>query len=322
MLFDMLFNREIRKILRTSPKKSKKNKIVQSEYNSPSFYKIGDYNFQNLIDLHEIWVKTDGEQGEQLKISDLDLHGCDLSNVNLFRASLTNCDLSQSKLSGVNLWGANLTGSVFWKSDLSNSILIGAFAKDADMSNADLKNSCTWGADFHNANFRSVNISNCDMSYSNFDEIHEMGSAIYSKKTILSYVTGSNNTWSTNLPMKKQWESQNFLLTFKKNHAYLYFIWKLTCNCGESIIRWLLWNIVLLGIFSIIIIQNPTWIDLGDYNSALSPLYFSFVTFVTLGYGDFLPTCWQGQALAMCISALGYMSLGALITIFSKKIVI
>ena len=51
-----------------------------------------------ILDNHKLWLKTDGEQGEQA-----DLWGADLSGANLGRA-----DLSGANLSGANLWRANL----------------------------------------------------------------------------------------------------------------------------------------------------------------------------------------------------------------------
>ena len=48
----------------------------------------------------------------------------------------------------------------------------------------------------------------------------------------------------------------------------------------------------------------------GDFTSTLiTPLYFSFVTITTLGYGDFSPVEWPGQLLVVTEVGLGFLLL-------------
>lgn len=49
-------------------------------------------------------------------------------------------------------------------------------------------------------------------------------------------------------------------------------------------------------------------------------IYYSVITFTTLGYGDYLPKEGWGQAVATCEVILGYLMLGILVSILSKKI--
>ncbi len=325
-LGELFFNRKLKKLLMPNSKKvktkAKAKARARATYRPPSSFYIGGVCLEDKLKAHKRWVDSDGSEGERLEIENADLHGCDLSEQVFFRARLIRCDISQANLRSANFWGADLSYSIFWQSDLEGAVLVGADATYTDMSGANLRHMCSWGADFKHSNWRGCDISGADVSYSDFNDVAELGSVKYSRKTTLNHVKATSDTWDTNLPMRKQWETQNFLLTFKKNHPFLFWLWKITCNCGESIGRWILLNFTLLVIYSLVITANPGWIDLGSYDSVFSPFYYSFVTFVTLGYGDFLPTCWQGQILAIIISASGYMSLGGLITIFSKKIVI
>ena len=60
-------------------------------------------------------------------------------------------------------------------------------------------------------------------------------------------------------------------------------------------------------------------VDYGDYETAISPFYYSVVTLTTLGYGDVLPASVPAQIVAMCEVVLGYVMLGGLLSIFSNK---
>jgi hypothetical protein len=61
-------------------------------------------------------------------------------------------------------------------------------------------------------------------------------------------------------------------------------------------------------------------IDYGDYQTSLSPLYYSVVTMTTLGYGDAVPTSIAAQILASIQALLGYVGLGGLLSILSNKL--
>ena len=57
-----------------------------------------------------------------------------------------------------------------------------------------------------------------------------------------------------------------------------------------------------------------------DY-TPVTELYFSVVTFSTLGFGDVTPCNMAGQIAVMCEVFLGYVMLGGLISIFAMKLV-
>ena len=61
-------------------------------------------------------------------------------------------------------------------------------------------------------------------------------------------------------------------------------------------------------------------IDYGDYETGLSPMYFSIVTMTTLGYGDILPLSVPAQILVVIQVLVGYIMLGGLLSIFANKL--
>ena len=59
--------------------------------------------------------------------------------------------------------------------------------------------------------------------------------------------------------------------------------------------------------------------DFGEGATWLTPIYFSTVTFTTLGYGDITPSTSLPQILVMVEVTLGYIGFGGLLSIFAAK---
>jgi voltage-gated potassium channel Kch len=60
-------------------------------------------------------------------------------------------------------------------------------------------------------------------------------------------------------------------------------------------------------------------VDYGDYETWLSPMYYSIVTMTTLGYGDAVPASTGAQLVAMFEVLIGYIMLGGVLSIFATK---
>jgi hypothetical protein len=113
---------------------------------------------------------------------------------------------------------------------------------------------------------------------------------------------------------------ENYLHEFRRQSAVtelLYKLWWLTSDCGRSSVRWGLWTMAaalfFAGLYSLLDV------DYGDYPTAFSPLYYSFVTLTTLGYGDVVPASPQAQVVAVIEVIVGYVALGGLLSIFATK---
>jgi len=60
-------------------------------------------------------------------------------------------------------------------------------------------------------------------------------------------------------------------------------------------------------------------VDYGDHPTSFSPLYYSFVTLTTLGYGDVVPSSPGAQVVSVVEVVVGYVALGGLLSIFATK---
>lgn len=112
-----------------------------------------------------------------------------------------------------------------------------------------------------------------------------------------------------------------YLDEFKTRYPIAYFFWKILANCGRS---WLLWGAWALGFafgFGLIFMaMGPKAFDLRHDDTGFSFIYYSFVTFTTLGFGDITPTTLTAEILATIEVLLGYIMLGGLISILANKL--
>jgi hypothetical protein len=126
----------------------------------------------------------------------------------------------------------------------------------------------------------------------------------------------------------------------KKNN-YLAFIsyslWKYSCQYGTSLLRWFATSIIIIIIFGTLYshydlnLKNEALnhfmqaikpsIKISSVDNGFSPFYYSVVTFATLGYGDITPSDLAGQVFSVIEVLTGYLMLGGLLSVFSKKII-
>lgn len=257
------------------------------------------------------------------------LHDADLTNVELLGADVSGADFSNSNLdragfgqvtghhalffgarcSGATFSAADLTGSDFRaakldKSRMLNTVLTDAVFTAATLSDVDLTGAAVGGACFRDADLRGAQLRN----------ITEYHRADWINADIQNVdFTGA---WL----VRRHIQDENYIHEFRsqsKAHEQLYRLWSITSDCGRSLTRWSLWTVLVAMIYAGF--YTLVDIDWGDYETPLSPVYYSVVTFTTLGYGDVLPGSTGAQLLAMSEVVLGYFSLGGMMSILSDK---
>jgi hypothetical protein len=132
----------------------------------------------------------------------------------------------------------------------------------------------------------------------------------------------------------RQSKDDMYLINFKKRHPIMFFLWWLFADCGRSITRWALWSFFLSMLFAFIyhnvfyLNDITTFTDLKkifidnihDTWPGFSFIYYSVVTFTTLGFGDIVPKPGWLQFWVMAEVILGYIMLGGLISILANKL--
>ncbi len=119
----------------------------------------------------------------------------------------------------------------------------------------------------------------------------------------------------------------------------LFLLWEATCHCGRSFTLWAGWSLFFALLFAIAYTPSPDWMPghnfwqehgpvfeqtaeayKGESVGYWSCLYFSIVSFTTLGFGDIATANSFARVLVTLEVILGYVMLGGLISIFANKL--
>jgi len=155
-----------------------------------------------------------------------------------------------------------------------------------------------------------------------------------------------HNVISIGLPFISEFfyiQHQEFLrkalkLEKKTLKYYTNTFWKVTSSYGTSIPRWLIFSTLVVLFFGCIFSSFPCpnfvpnfiknflysinpEISISNIKNHFSPFYYSIVTFTTLGYGDITPNNLAAQVYSVFEVFIGYVMLGVLLTVFSRKFI-
>lgn len=295
--------------------------------------------------------------GEDLKghdLSGIDLSGADLSNADLSNARLLGTNLSgavlfRCNLTGVNALGADLTnadltevraptavlgscrldGANLFSADLADATLSEASLVGADLRSASLPRARLRGADLRETELRSADLTGADLTGASVDHA-DFGDALLPGAAVRGITGHPNANWigvdisdidfNGAYALRRTIMDENYLHEFRAASRWsnvLYLAWKLTSDCGRSLTRWAAITLAMAVAFGLAYTQVN--IDYGDYETSLSPFYFSVVTLTTLGYGDVLPASLGAQVVVLFEVIMGYFMLGGLLSIFATK---
>jgi uncharacterized protein YjbI with pentapeptide repeats len=251
---------------------------------------------------------------EETQLLGADLTGADLTNANAFSAMLGRSDLTDAVL-----FNATLNDATF-----SHANLTGADLRTANLKGARLREATLVRTDFSRASMQGADLTQSDVDHAIFRDTDLSRSRV---KAVTGYSTADwigidilDADFAGAYMVRRTIMDQNYLYEFRhKNrlNSYVYILWSLTSDCGRSFARWVLWTGVIAALFAVA--YGFVDIDYGDYETALSPLYYSIVTMTTLGYGDALPASLGGQIVAMIQVLIGYIMLGGVLSIFATK---
>ena len=292
-------------------------------------------------------------------ISGFDLSGYDLSHANLNRANLTGANLCYTKFYEASLEQSILDECEFIGADLNHASLNECSAKRCGFGGADLSYASMINADLNDATLSRSVLHHADLRASDLTKARlseaDLSDAIFMRTKLVDSDLKQSNVSGTNFELadmqgcrllgiknfkKAKWVGadirgldlrgaylvrryigdENYLYEFQASsrfHKALYYLWWASSDCGRSLLRWFVWLFCLTMIFAGIYTQVS--IDYGDHATAFSPVYFSFVTLTTLGYGDAVPASLAAQVVVTLQAITGYMGLGGLLSILGNK---
>ncbi len=225
--------------------------------------------------------------------------GADLSHASIIHADLSKATLSRSKLIHTDLRASNLKNARLSEADLSHAIFTRALLVESD-----LKQSVVTGTTFELADMQGCRL----LGIKGFKKASWIGADIRGMDLRGAYL------------VRRYIADENYLFEFQKMskfHSVLYLLWWASSDCGRSLLRWFVWlssaTLIFAGIYTLVDI------DFGEHATVLSPIYFSFVTLTTLGYGDAVPASIPAQIFVTLQAITGYMGLGGLLSILGNK---
>jgi uncharacterized protein YjbI with pentapeptide repeats len=280
--------------------------------------------------------------GTYLSMADLhdaNLHGVNLHEANLHGANLQGAYLGEAILHRANLQGANLQGVNLCWASLYLANLQGANLYEANLQGADFHWASLYLANLHRANLHRANLQGAslfqanlygaDLSAANL-EAADVTNIKYDKKVRFHGIRIDG--CYGNAQFKRHAQDQDWLKGFldtretRRQKAWAWF-WKESCDYGRSFGRWALLSSLLAIFFgSLFYILGPKAFDIAHLPKYPSPwglgsmLYYSVVTFTTLGFGDVVPKTIPAAILVMIEVIIGYIMLGGLISILANKL--
>ncbi|WP_461208766.1 pentapeptide repeat-containing protein [Desulfocurvus sp. DL9XJH121] len=274
---------------------------------------------------------------EKTDLSEAHLEGSHLSmtfleGAYLRRAHLEKANLSLAHLEGVCLGQAHLEGANLWAAHLEG----------LDLRDAHLKGTVLRGADLRNCNVAGVRY-NRRGPYRGIRLEGAYGSQRFLRHAKDQDFIEEFRDWDVDMrpwkwPWKRllQWKTWRFWewnwnpRTWRWRFFLLYLPWLIFADCGRGFLIWAGWSILLAFLF------GCAYWGLGEgafhashlastKSGAGSPgflalLYYSIVTFTTLGFGDIVPKTGLAAFFVTLEVIFGYVMLGGLISIFANKL--
>jgi len=251
-------------------------------------------------------------QGAELLSADLS--GADLRHAKAAGAGFGNADLSKARLFEADFEGAVLSGAVLRDADLRVARLRCARLREVDLRGADLTGAILYEAHLEGAQVARATFRGADLRESQLRGISGFESADWIDTDI------RHVDFCGAYLLRRHILDENYLEEFRRQsrrHEWIYRVWSCTSDCGRSFLRFALWTGLVGTLFALAYTFVP--IDYGDHRTFLSPVYFSFVTLTTLGYGDVLPASPLAQALVLAEVGIGYLALGGVLSIFASQ---
>ena len=247
-------------------------------------------------------------------------YGAELHNTHFEDAILNLAQFNEAILSNAHIEGAVCIGVHFDGADCIDAHFDGAICLDTYFDGAKCQKAHFDGAECERASFGTIEtiINNrrvpepCNLSDVTFKGAKFIG------------VDTSCVDWSKNPAMKRYIEQQQFVHSLKEKFdnwkIFKYIPWAFiyVLDYMSDFIRWAFGIIIIISAFSLLFVLSYEGFKYSTTPEWTSWLYFSVITFSTLGFGDVTPTIPVTHLWVMLEVFSGYFMLGGLITFLAN----
>ena len=274
------------------------------------------------VDVWNKWREENRDVRPDLKEADLrknaikgtKLDNPDVNGTYLEKINFSNTNLTQAKLNDADLHLANMQNAYLSLTDFTGAIMI----------NADLSKAMARGAVLERANLGGADIRGCDLLFTRLNYAN-VSDIVYNRKGKFRAVQLTGCFGSQRFKTFAQ--DQDFIEELRSSSnwgAFLFWIWWLFADCGRSFLRWAGWSLLFALSFAALFffILGPESFKIAGppADSFQTMVYYSVVTFTTLGFGDVTPRTIPAMWAVMAEVVLGYIMLGGLISILANKL--
>lgn len=250
----------------------------------------------------------------KLFLQNADFEGSDISMSTFYDSKFYNCSFNNAIIKGVNFNSSNL-----WNSSFRNCTLIESTFKDAKLDGCDLSFANLRLTSFENANVYNVT--------HDLDGLWKRVKEAFKGKSTPKHIGCRCSSAYGNERFKKKITEEAYVEEFARDNSKLYKAWLLSSDCGRSMILWLVLSGFIILLFSTLFYLGS---DSFTYNLHVQEMidnkqyfpfvYYSVVTFTTLGFGDITPITQFAMFLVICEVIIGFIMLGLLISILANKV--
>ena len=232
-------------------------------------------------------------------------------------ANCLNTNFLQAKLAEANFSRCNLSGLNFSLADANTANM-----SECNLSNVNLQKAKLWHINFSNSNLEHSDIREAQLQSANFENC-KVDNIIYNRKTLFKGIRTRGCYGSSRF--KRFANDQDYLEEFREAHPVAYAIWLGLTDCGRSMLRVASWSAFLtLSYAAIYFSLGKSAFSMSNTDglewNLFTTLYYSVVTFTTLGFGDITPNTPLAASLVMSEVIIGYIMLGILISILATKV--
>lgn len=244
-------------------------------------------------------------------------------------------DLSQSELSGTDFSNSNMISTIFKGATVNGAkfesvSLISADFSECLLSYSEFINSDLSVTNFSLARFKLASFVNCNLAGAKGKQLgyFERLTDAFRKERISNYLGCRIDGSYGNERFKKSINEEAYVEEFALAHPNWYKLWMISSDCGRSMRLWSFWALVIAVCFAIAYFHiglsgftfNDQITELVKAGGFFPFVYYSVVTFTTLGFGDITPINAFAMALVICEVIVGFIMLGLLISILANKV--